>query len=306
MRTVTASSRGIVCLLLVALALVSCASTPQARQPTEVRRAEPAPPRVAPPLDGGGVGPRPSGAPSIYADSAILIDARTGRTLYEKNADKVRAVASTQKLLTGLLVVERGGLDQSLTTAGSDTRVEPTKLGFGSGEIYRRRDLLTAMMVKSSNDAAEALARDHSGSSQAFAMAMNAKARQLGASQSHFKNPHGLTLPGQYSTARDIARIAHHAYRDRTLRSMMMRPSYTFHYNNGRSITLKATNKLLKRSPMYNGMKTGYTSASGRCLVTSASARGQDLILVQLGSKSQYIFDDAERMIQWQLGRGVW
>ncbi len=250
--------------------------------------------------------PWPGSAPAIYADSAIMIDASNGRTIYEKNADKVRAVASTQKLLTALIIAEGGGISGRLTTASSDTWVEPSKLGFGAGESYRRIDLLTAMMVKSSNDAAEALARDHAGSSAQFAALMNRRARQLGATNSNFLNPHGLTESGQYSTARDVARIAYRAYRNRTLRRMMLLPSYTFQFNNGRVKRLKATNKLLTRSSAFNGMKTGYTNASGRCLVSSVSASGSDLILVQLGSKTKFIFSDAERLMRWGISKSRW
>ncbi len=155
------------------------------------------------------------------------------------------------------------------------------------------------MMVKSANDAAATLARTAAGSQPAFASLMNAKARGLGAYSSNFLNPHGLTEPGQYSTARDVARIAHAAYRDPVLRDMMRRQSYTFRHADGRTTTLKATNKLLPRSSIYNGMKTGYTVASGRCLVASASLPGGDVILVQLGSTTNSIFDDAERMVEW-------
>ncbi len=266
----------------------------------------PAPqPRIAAPRTSNAA-PWPAAAPAIYADSAIMIDARSGRTIYEKNADRTRAVASTQKLLTALIIAESGDLGGSLVTASSDTWVEPTKLGFGAGETYRRSDLLTAMMVKSSNDAAAALARDCAGSRTQFAALMNRRARQLGATSSNFVNPHGLTEPGQYSTARDVARIAYHAYRNRTLRRMMLLPSYSFRFNSGRIKQLKATNKLLTKSSAFNGMKTGYTNASGRCLVSSISANGSDLILVQLGSKTRYIFSDAERLKSWGLSRSRW
>ncbi|MGC1481802.1 MAG: D-alanyl-D-alanine carboxypeptidase [Chthoniobacterales bacterium] len=245
----------------------------------------------------------PADAPSIYADSAILIDASTGRTVWAKNADQRRQVASTQKLLTGLMVAERGNLDGQVTVQPADTRAEPTKLYVKAGETYARRPLLTTLMVKSCNDVADLLARDHSGSPAAFAQAMNRRAASLGATSSYFVNPHGL--PGsQYSTARDVGRIAFAAYRNSDLRSMMRLPSYTFRYQDGRTKTLEATNKLLKTSSMYNGMKTGYTVAAGRCLVTSASFGGRSLILVQLGSKTSYIFDDADRMMRWGFSQG--
>jgi D-alanyl-D-alanine carboxypeptidase (penicillin-binding protein 5/6) len=158
-------------------------------------------------------------------------------------------------------------------------------------------------MVKSSNDACAALARDHSGSEAAFVESMNRAAWSLGARSSYFVNSHGLPAP-QFSTARDIARIAFHAYRDPTLRRMMQTQLYYFRHNNGRVTRLEATNKLLKRSAAYNGMKTGYTDAAGRCFVSSGRLNGREVILVQLGSKTRYIFDDAERIMRWSGGSG--
>lgn len=230
-----------------------------------------------------------------------MIDARTGRTLYQKSADMRTQVASTQKLVTALVIVDRGNLDERLTIAPQDCAVEPTKLGVRPGQSYTRRNLLTAMLVKSENDAAAALARDSSGSCEAFASAMNRKAFELGARDTYFVNPHGLPA-FQHSTARDMARIAFRAYHEPVLRQMMATPYYTFVFSNGRTAQLESTNKLLKRSPIYNGMKTGYTIAAGRCLISSASSGGRDVILVQFGSKTSYIFDDAERMMNWGLG----
>src|SRR5690606_31752979 len=122
---------------------------------------------------------------------------------------------------------------------------------------------------------AAALARSHSGSTRAFADEMTAYAHSLGATHSRFLNPHGLPAP-QFSTARDMARIAYYAYKNPVLRYYMDMPSHQFSLANGKTRKLEATNKLLKRSPIYNGMKTGYTHAAGRCLVTSASAGGRD------------------------------
>lgn len=282
-------------LLFVCAAVGGCVSVKE-QTTTEVRRAEPAPPPVAAPMAG-----LAAGAPEIHARSAIMIDARTGRTLYEKFADTPTQVASTQKLVTALVVLDRGDLDGRFTIAPQDTRVEPAKLGVRPGQVYTRRNILNAMLVKSENDCAAALARDHSGSIYAFSEAMNRKAWSLGARSSHFVNPHGLPAP-QHSTARDMARVAFQAYHEPTLRRIMAQPYYTFVFADGRTKVLEATNKLLTRSPIFNGMKTGYTDAAGRCLIASASAGGRDIILVQLGSKSAYIFDDADRMLRWGLG----
>ena len=240
----------------------------------------------------------PAGAPAIHAASAILIDARTGRTIYQKNADAPRQVASTQKLVTALIVAEQDPLDVPVRIAQEDTTVEPTKLGIRSGETYTRRQLLRAMLVKSTNDCAAALARLHAGSIRAFAGEMDNLASRCGATCSHFVNPHGLPAP-QHSTARDMARIAFRAYRNPDLREAMALRSYCFHYANGKLCFLEPTNRLLLRSPFFNGMKTGYTESAGKCLISSYSRGGRELILVQLGSHAPVIFDDAERMMTW-------
>jgi D-alanyl-D-alanine carboxypeptidase (penicillin-binding protein 5/6) len=244
----------------------------------------------------------PSDAPAILASSAILIDARTGRTLYQKNADEPRQVASTQKLVTALIVAEQDPLDDSVCIARDDTIVEPTKLGIRAGESYTRRQLLRAMLVKSTNDCAAALARAHSGSLGVFAGEMDRLAARCGASCSHFVNPHGLPAR-QHSTARDMARIAFRAYRNPDLREAMALRSYCFHFANGKLCFLDPTNRLLLRSPFFNGMKTGYTETAGKCLISSYSKGGRELILVQLGSHAPRIFDDAQVMMAWAENR---
>jgi D-alanyl-D-alanine carboxypeptidase (penicillin-binding protein 5/6) len=293
-------------LTLCAVFLTSCASSSKSSRSTTLlartntHTATPssaALQALALPATGGR--PYTSEAPGIYADSAIMIDANTGEVLFQKNADQRRAVASTQKLLTAMVLLDSGDLDQTVTVATSDTRVEPSKLGIRPGDRYTRRELLPALLIKSCNDAAAALARDNAGSLSAFAAKMNRKAYELGATSSHFVNPHGLTEPGQFSTARDMARIAFAAYRYPLIRSTVREPYVTFRFNSGRSVVLESTNKLLKRDPTVTGMKTGYTVASGRCLVTSASSGGRSVILVQLGSKTKFIFDDAARLVHW-------
>lgn len=250
-----------------------------------------------------------SQAPAINAAAYILMDANTGATIASRNADTRRAVASTQKILTALVVLDAGNLDQKIRISSSDVAVEPTRLGVKPGETYTRRSLLYAFLVKSSNDVANALARDNAGSISAFAAKMNAKARSLGARSSNFRNPHGLTVSGQYSTARDMARIAMAAYRSPTIRDAVRRKYYSFRYASGRTVSLENTNEILGRMAECNGMKTGYTNASGRCLISTASRSGRDVILVQLGTKTKYIWNDGQRLMAWGLqkarSRGV-
>lgn len=241
--------------------------------------------------------------PQVFAQAACVIDAQTGRILYEKNANERRAVASTQKLLTALLVSERGSLEENVEVERTDGRVEPTKVGIKSGVEYERGQLLRALLVKSGNDVARCLARDHSGGQDAFRGAMNARARRLGMANSHFINAHGLTEEGQFSTARDMAKLAFVAYRDGAIREATATRAFSFSHN-GWKQELRNTNRLLQRLPFVNGMKTGFTNAAGRCLICSAAYEEREAIAVVLGSDSKHIWDDAEALIRWGLKLG--
>ena len=130
--------------------------------------------------------------PDVKGVSVIVVDAKTGETIYERNANERRPVGSTQKLLTALVVAEHGDLDHDVVIQPIDEVVEPTTLQLTPGTAYKRGMLLTALLVKSPNDVARALGRDYAGSIEAFAGVMNAKARELGATSSHFVNPNGL------------------------------------------------------------------------------------------------------------------
>ncbi|MBK1834761.1 D-alanyl-D-alanine carboxypeptidase family protein [Roseibacillus ishigakijimensis] len=242
--------------------------------------------------------------PAISAPAALVMDGVTGRILAAKNADERRAVASTQKLLTALVVMEDGPLSDPVTVASSDTMVEPSKIYIRSGETYTRAQLMKALMVKSGNDVAKALARDVAGSEAAFMARMNAKAASLGMRNSFFKNPHGLTEPGQYSTARDVAILARAAYQYPAIRDYVRTKSYTFTRPGGGSKSLSNTNKLLTRVSYCTGMKTGTTNASGRCLVSSGELNGRFCIVVVLGAtNTTNLYNDSEALLRWSLER---
>ena len=244
----------------------------------------------------------PGGVPATRAPSVIVVDAHSGQVLYEKNADQLRAVGSTQKLLTALIVAERGSLDRQVRVEQVDTLAEPVKLNIKPGEIYQRIDLLRALLVKSPNDVARCLARDSAGSVEAFAEVMNQKAREVGATHSHFLNPNGLPMAGQYSSARDLSFIARAAYANPTIRSIVCLPQLVFRYANGRTRELENTNKVLKRLAYCNGMKTGYTEAAGHCLVCSGARPGRDVIVVVLGDSKAGVWNDASALLTW----GLW
>jgi D-alanyl-D-alanine carboxypeptidase (penicillin-binding protein 5/6) len=243
----------------------------------------------------------PEGIPKTTAASVIVVDANNGKILYEKNADQIRPPASTQKLLTALIVAESGFLDRTVTVQGVDPMCDPVKLGIKPGEMYQRIDLLRALLVKSPNDVARCLARDNAGSIEAFAEVMNRHAAQLGAVHSHFVNPNGLPVPGQYSSARDLSLIARAAYANPTIRSIVCLPQLVFRYANGRTRELQNTNKLLTRLPYCNGMKTGYTDAAGKCLIASGTRPGKDVIVVVLGDSSSHVWRDASALLNWGL-----
>jgi D-alanyl-D-alanine carboxypeptidase (penicillin-binding protein 5/6) len=244
----------------------------------------------------------PGGIPATGAVSVIVVDAHSGGTLYEKNADEIRPAASTQKLLTALIVAERGYLDRPVRVELIDTMAEPVKLNIKPGDSYQRIDLLRALLVKSPNDVARCLARDHAGSVEAFAAVMNQRAHELGAIHSHFVNPNGLPVPGQYSTARDLSLIARAAYGNSSIRSIVCLPQLVFRYANGRTRELENTNKVLKRLPYCNGMKTGYTEAAGHCLIASGARPGRDIIVVVLGDSKAGVWRDASALLSW----GLW
>ena len=244
----------------------------------------------------------PKGAPPpVVAKRIIVIDASDGKVLVAKNADEKCAVASTQKLMTALLVSEAGSLHDPVVIQLSDTLVEPTKLYLKTGHKYTRGQLLKAILVRSANDASVALARDVAGSVQRFAQLMTLRARSLGMSNSVFLNPHGLTQKGQYSTARDIAKLARQAYQQPSIRSSLTIRNYNFIHNNGKVSKLTNTNRLLKSLPYATGMKTGTTRASGKCLVASGTLHGRTVIAVVLGSTPAAVWKDSESLLRWAL-----
>ena len=244
----------------------------------------------------------PSVFPEVAAESVVLCDALTGRVLYEKNPDQIRAVASTQKLLTALIIAESGDLNSKVHCETEDSRCEPTKLGLKSGEVYRRYDLLKILLIKSMNDVARCLARDNAGSIEAFAAKMNAKAREIGMRHSNFANPNGLPAPNQYSTARDMARLTLFAYRNRVIRGVVNQRTITWSSASGKVTTYENTNKLLKYLGLCNGMKTGYTEAAGHCLVSSATENGRHVVAVVLGDRHRdSIWTDSYRLLGWGL-----
>jgi D-alanyl-D-alanine carboxypeptidase (penicillin-binding protein 5/6) len=240
--------------------------------------------------------------PIVTAECAILFDANTGKVMYKKNENERRPVASTQKLLTALIIAESGELSAPVTIDRTDMLAAPTKLYLKTGDIYTRQQLLTALLIKSPNDAARALARDNAGSVDDFATKMNARMARLGGDSSHFVNPNGLPAEDQYSTARDMARVARAVYFNPLLRDIIQTRHWMFHYASGKTISLRNTNRVLRTYSFCNGMKTGYTDAAGHCLISSGSWSGKDVIAVVLGSNKARVWQESASLLAYGLG----
>ena len=237
-------------------------------------------------------------APAPACAAVCVIDPRTGRVLYAYNAHTKRQVASTQKIVTALCVCDAGNMNKLVTIDAQDNKVPPIKLNLKPGTRYRRADLLKVMLTGSYNDVALTLARDTAGSVPAFVNRMNARARRMRMFNTHFANPNGLPAE-QYSTAYDMALAACYAYNNPTIRSFINIPEYDFRLADGTQRRITSTNKLLKQYSWVQGMKTGYTNAAGKCLISCASQNGQSVIVVVLGSTTSKVWGESLKYLRW-------
>lgn len=254
--------------------------------------------------------------PAIKAKSAIVIDAKTGEILYQKDAETKREPASTTKIITCLLALEHLELDQTITVSGK-TETIGNVIGLKDGEEIKVEDLLYALMVYSANDAAVAIAKEVGGSVSGFGKMMDAKAKECGAENSHFLNPNGLNWAGQeahLTTAYDLAMITKRAMENKTFRKLVSTKTYEIPATNkSEARRLKSTNWCLvdsaktvtvngiKRPVQYEGtigVKTGLTSTAGHCFVGAVDQNGTELISVILfsGEKSRF----AETIALWE------
>ena len=227
--------------------------------------------------------PTRAAGPSVSARSAVVIEAESGRILYEKDARTAGGIASTTKIMTALVVLERMNPDRMVCIRPEYTGIEGSSMYLKAGERMTVRSLLYGMLLVSGNDAATALACCTAGSVERFAALMNEKAAQLGLETAHFCNPHGLDAPGHGASALDLARIAAAAMQNETFAEIVAsRPATAA----GR--TLVNHNKLLWLYDGVCGVKTGYTKSTGRSLVSCCERGGVRLICVTLGAPDDW------------------
>ncbi len=243
--------------------------------------------------------PRPAGP-----GAAVVMDVKTGTVLSASEMHRRWPPASTTKILTAMLVIERlppDGLVPISERAAAQR--SGSSIGLEVGEQWLVGDLLAAMMVRSANDAAVALAEAAAGSVELFADAMNARARRLGARNSHFTNPHGLHDPDHYTSAYDLAIITRSALRHPMFARLVGTPAWAMTRGDRLAQEYVNTNKFLGRYAGADGVKTGWTAASGPCLVASATRDGWQVLAVVLNSQSsQQMYRDAEGLLDHAFG----
>ena len=225
----------------------------------------------------------PCRAQAISAHSDILMDACTGRVLYEKQADEQSLIASTTKIMTALVVCEQCNVLDRMKIPKEAVGIEGSSMYLQEGEVLTVQELLYGLMLHSGNDAAVALAIYCGGTVEGFAQLMNDKAHRLGMDSSHFVNPHGLDAPGHYSTARDMAVLAAYA-----MENPIFRQTVSTKTVNAGNRSLRNHNKLLWQVEGADGVKTGFTKAAGRILVSSATRQDRRLVAVTINAPDDW------------------
>jgi D-alanyl-D-alanine carboxypeptidase (penicillin-binding protein 5/6) len=230
----------------------------------------------------------------------MLIEAFSGKSLYEKNADTRFYPASTTKIMTGLLIIEAGDLDATVEVTEEDARVGESSLSIRPGQSYTRRQMLYGLMLKSANDVAHALGRDNGGTAEAFAVKMTQRARELGCTNTSFMNPHGLHHPSHYTSPRDLALIARAAMSQPLFRQIVATQQAPWTAPTG-TFMLSNHNRLLQRFPGCNGVKTGYTIPAQQVLASSAARAGREAIAVVMHTDKPGIWEDSAKLLEFGL-----
>lgn len=233
--------------------------------------------------------------PHVSAHNAVLIEQSTGRVLFSKQAHEKQSVASITKMMTAIIALEHGDLDQMVTVSKDAVWAEGSSIYLVEGEKISLQDLIYGLMLRSGNDAAVAISEHIAGSVEGFAYLMNEKARWIGMTNTHFENPHGLESDNHYSTAYDMALLLRHAMENKLFKKVSGTSSYlsdnrAYHWHN--------KNKLLTTYYEHcTGGKTGFTKKAGRTLATTAHKDNMDLIAVTLNAPDDW--QDHTRMFNW-------
>lgn len=238
------------------------------------------------------------GDPNVSADAAVVIEAETGDILYDKQAFKRRPPASTTKIMTAILGLELGEPGEVVNVSPKAAAVGESTIHLDPGEKIILYELIRGALIKSGNDACVAIAEHIAGSEEEFLRLMNKKALLLGAKDTHFANTNGLPQKDHYSTAYDLALIARYGMQLSMFSGITRQKETEIHFVEPDVwLNLRNTNKLLWNYPYADGVKTGTTTAAGKCLVASATKDGRQLISVVLNAPNR--FGDAQKLLEW-------
>lgn len=236
--------------------------------------------------------------PQTLGKAALLMDAASGRVLYQVNAHQRLSPASVTKIMTGLLVVEKGDLDQQVTVSETAAATPESAIWLVAGEKLTREQLLYALMLNSANDASVALAESVAGSEEAFVELMNRRAQQLGMDDTHFCNPHGLETSGHFTSAYDLALVSREALNHKVFRQVVATKTKKIPWaENDYERLLINKNRLLYRYDDAIGIKNGYTKQAGNCVV-GAAQRGS-LVLIAVAMNSPSVYEDLQQMLDY-------
>ncbi|MCX8033502.1 MAG: D-alanyl-D-alanine carboxypeptidase [Thermoleophilia bacterium] len=243
--------------------------------------------------------------PTVTSPSAIVIEEQSGRVLYERNAYRRRPMASTTKIMTALIVLERLPLETLVLVSPEAAKTAEPSPWLRAGDILTVEELLYALMLRSSNAAAVALAEACCGDTRTFVAEMNRKGAELGLKDTHFMNPHGLDQEGHYSTAADLATLARHAMQNEIFRKLASTKEYVLELpGRNNPIVFKNTNKLLQTVDWVDGVKTGLTPKAEQCLVSSGTRNGVRVISVVLGQPSSAVcWDESQALLEFGLSQ---
>lgn len=241
-------------------------------------------------------------AVTTSAKAYILMEASTGAVLAQRNPDARLPMASTTKIMTALVVAEALPLSEQVVIPPEAVGIEGSSVYLIAGEILTVEELLFALLLESANDAAVALACAVSGSPEEFAERMNRRAADMGLSDTHFRNPHGLDADDHYTTARELALISRAALENKTIRTIVSTQKKTIRLHGDEGVRLLVNhNRLLRAYDGCIGLKTGYTKKTGRCLVSAAERDGVRLIAVTLGAPDDW--QDHENLLDYGFSR---
>lgn len=224
---------------------------------------------------------------NVNARTAIIVDAETGRVLYGKDPSHRYPPASTVKIMTAILAIENSGLDAEVTPTAAALNVQPTIVGLRAGVTYTMEDLLSAILIRSGNDAARAIAEKVAGNEEAFAMMMNEKAREIGMDDTYFLTASGLPAgrpDPQYTTAEDLAKLMRYASRYEFILSTMSRKGDEISGSDGRTISLRTNNRALNQWEDAPWGKTGYTREARRTFAGTDPSTEPKIVLALLQS----------------------